>query len=179
MLHQTQVSRVLPKYHEFLEVYPSFEALARAPEEDVVKLWYPLGYNFRPRRLCQIARIVVHQWKGQLPDDLSSLLTLPGIGRYTAGAILSFAFHTDAPILDTNVRRVIQRFFGISGNPFRSPTKHQLWWLAEHVIPPGQGHVFNQALMDFGALICTARKPQCLECIYNMNCQYYQNTRAT
>ncbi|MDO8124096.1 MAG: A/G-specific adenine glycosylase [Candidatus Hermodarchaeota archaeon] len=172
MLHQTQVDRVVPKYHEFLEAYPTFEALAAAPKKEVKQLWRPLGYNFRPGRLQQIAKLVVKKYNGRLPNTLEELMALRGIGRYTAGAILSFAYHKDAPILDTNVRRVLQRYFQIQGDPMREPAKKQLWHLAERVIPPGQAYTMNQALLDFGATVCTARKPSCQECPLNRNCPY-------
>jgi A/G-specific adenine glycosylase len=170
MLHQTQVDRVIPKYHEFLAVYPSFEALAAAPVEEVQQLWRPLGYNFRPGRLHTIAQVVVNELNGELPNTLEELTALPGIGRYTAGAILSFAFHVDAPILDTNAQRVLQRYFAITGDPFRVPAKHQLWKLAKDVIPNGSGYIFNQALLDFGALQCPARTPHCPSCPLLRSC---------
>lgn len=171
MLHQTQVCRVIPKYHEFLAKYPTFKALAAAPPQEVKQLWFPLGYNFRPKRLQEIARLVVTKYDGVLPDSLDKLIKLRGVGRYTAGAILSFAYHKDAPIVDTNVRRVLQRVFGLDGNPMREPVKSQIWAIAESVIPSGKAHLFNQALLDFGALICTARNPSCLTCIIYDICQ--------
>lgn len=170
MLQQTQVDRVLPKYREWLTVYPTFDALAAAPVEDVKRLWRPLGYNFRPERLHQIARFVRRQ--GKLPDTLEGLRALPGIGPYTAGAILSFAFHQDAPIVDTNIQRVILRMFGIHGNPLRAAVKKRVWQLAEAMLPKGQAYVFNQALMDFGALLCTARNPNCSSCFNKKACQW-------
>jgi A/G-specific adenine glycosylase len=176
MLHQTQVDRVIPKYHQFLEAYPSFEALATASLDKVKALWRPLGYNFRPGRLLRIAQQVVHEFNGKLPDTLEGLLALRGIGRYTAGAILSFAFQKDAPIVDTNVRRVLQRVFGITGNPMRQPAKGQIWELATAIIPSGQAPVFNQALLDFGALICTARTPSCPSCILQSKCEQHKSS---
>lgn len=170
MLHQTQVDRVVPKYHEWLAQYPTFEALAKALVEEVKELWRPLGYNFRPGRLHQIAKYVVNHLDGKFPDTLQKIITLRGIGRYTAGAILSFAFHKDAPIVDTNTRRVIQRIFDISGNSMRAPVKKQIWKLAETIIPRGKAHIFNQALLDFGALVCKARKPDCQSCFANRIC---------
>ena len=176
MLHQTQVDRVLPKYLQWIQVYPSFQALAAAPLSEVQALWRPLGYNFRPIRLHQIAQQVMSEFDGQLPNTLEELTALKGIGRYTAGAILSFAFHKDAPIVDTNVRRVIQRMFDIQGDCLRTLASKQIWFLAEQLIPQGQAHIFNQALMDFGALICVARKPLCQKCFMNAYCRF--QTRA-
>lgn len=171
MLHQTQVDRVRPKYLQWMQTYPSFQALASAPLQEVQALWRPLGYNFRPVRLYRIAQRVIHEFKGQLPDTFEELIAIKGIGRYTAGAILSFAYHKDAPIVDTNIRRAIQRVFNIQGNPFRAPVKKQIWHIAEKLIPQGQAHIFNQALMDFGALICTARNPLCHTCFMTTNCR--------
>jgi A/G-specific adenine glycosylase len=138
----------------------------------VQALWRPLGYNFRPTRLHDIAQRVIHEFNGQLPDTLEELIAFNGIGRYTAGAILSFAYQKDAPIVDTNIRRVIQRVFSIQGNPFRTPANQKIWHLAEHLIPKGQAHIFNQALMDFGALVCTARKPHCQTCFMKSYCKF-------
>lgn len=176
MLHQTQVDRVLPKYQEFLEAYPTFEALAVAQLDQVKQLWRPLGYNFRPGRLQQIAQQVVAEFSGRLPDTLEGLLALRGIGRYTAGAILSFAFHKDAPIVDTNVRRLLRRVFAIPGDPLKAPANRRIWDLAQTVIPAGQAHIFNSALLDFGALICTARTPQCKACVLFRICLWLDKT---
>ena len=173
MLQQTQVDRVIPKYHEFLKKYPTVHALAKANPHQVRKTWYPLGYNIRPLRLHAIARESVTRYNGQIPDEPETLMAMDGIGRYTAGAVLSFAFRKDAPILDTNVRRVLQRVFGVRGNPMRGPTNRRLWALAEEVIPPGKGYLFNQALMDFGATVCTARKPACPTCRMRTICAAY------
>ena len=170
MLHQTQVTRVIPKYNEWLTVYPTFEALAAAPLKEVQALWRPLGYNFRPERLHRIARHVVNELDGRLPDTFTRLVALPGIGRYTAGAILSFAFHHDAPIVDTNVHRLIRRAFGIRGNSQHVAVNKDIWQLAETLIPRGKAFVFNQALIDFGALVCTARNPACPTCFFQDLC---------
>ncbi|WP_455244810.1 hypothetical protein [Petrachloros mirabilis] len=171
MLQQTQVDRVIPKYHEFLERYPTFEDLADAPLKDVKKTWYPLGYNIRPVRLHSIACETVERYGGQLPRQAEELLSFKGIGRYTAGAIRSFAFNEDAPILDTNVIRVLYRVFIAKGNP--KTQKSALWMLSEALIPQGKGYDFNQALMDFGATCCTARTPGCSGCPMRTFCKSY------
>lgn len=171
MLQQTQVDRVIPKYHEFLERYPSFEELAEAPVSEVKKAWYPLGYNVRPERLHSIACETVARYGGTLPNDADALLSFKGIGRYTAGAIRSFAFNEDAPILDTNVIRVLHRIFVADGEP--KTQKALLWKLSEDLIPRGKGYDFNQALMDFGAMVCTARNPYCLLCPMKSFCKSY------
>ena len=162
MLQQTQVDRVIPKFHEFLEKYPSLVDLAEARPEEVRKTWYPLGYNVRPYRLHSIACEAVTRYGGNIPSKAEELLSMKGIGRYTAGAIRSFAFNQDAPILDTNVMRVLFRVFFGTGNPQKH--KNQLWEISETLIPRGRGYDFNQALMDFGATVCMARTPKCHLC---------------
>ena len=171
MLQQTQVDRVIPKYHEFLERYPTFERLAEASIDDVKQTWYPLGYNIRPVRLHSIACETVARYGGTLPNGHEELLSFKGIGRYTAGAIRSFAFNEDAPILDTNVIRVLHRVFVGKGDP--KAQKSKLWALSEALIPKGKGYDFNQAIMDFGAIVCTARDPYCLLCPMKDFCRTY------
>jgi A/G-specific adenine glycosylase len=171
MLQQTQVDRVIPKYHEFLERYPTFKDLAAAEPEDVRHTWYPLGYNIRPHRLHSIACETVAKYGGTLPSDPEELLAFKGIGRYTAGAIRSFAFNEAAPILDTNVMRVLHRVFIAGGQAGRM--KPRLWTLSEALIPKGRCYDFNQALMDFGATVCTARDPSCLLCPMKDFCKSY------
>ncbi len=173
MLQQTQVDRVLPKYHEWLEKYPSLEALADAAEVDVVKTWYPLGYNIRPKRLQAIAREAVSSYGGRLPSDEATLLSFKGIGAYTAGAIRSFAFRERAAILDTNVARVLFRVFLGKGAPKAHATKRRLWEISALLVPQRRAFDFNQALMDFGATLCTARKPKCLVCPLTSQCAAY------
>jgi A/G-specific adenine glycosylase len=164
MLQQTQVDRVLPKYYEWLEKYPTLAALADAPEHDVATTWRPLGYNVRPKRLQSIAREAVSRFGGRLPSDEATLLSFKGIGRYTAGAIRSFAFGERAAILDTNVARVLFRVFIGQGDPASHEMKQRLWRVSEALVPHRHVFDFNQALMDLGATVCTARKPRCLVC---------------
>lgn len=173
MLQQTQVDRVLPKYHQWLERYPTLEALAAAPEPDVVKLWYPLGYNIRPRRLHAIARESVERHGGQLPGDEATLLSFKGIGAYTAGAVRSFAFGQRAAILDTNVARVLYRMFVARGDPKSHAMKQRLWAISNAVLPFRHVFDFNQALMDFGATLCSARQPKCAVCPMTSHCRTY------
>ena len=173
MLQQTQVDRVLPKYHEWLERYPSFEALAEADERDVVRTWYPLGYNIRPRRLQAIARESVERFDGTLPDDEATLLSFKGIGAYTAGAVRSFAFGHRAAILDTNVARVLYRVFVGRGDARSHAMKKRLWAISHAVLPHRHVYDFNQALMDFGATVCSARKPLCRTCPLRSGCRSY------
>lgn len=171
MLQQTQVDRVLPKYHEWLEKYPSLGALAAAPDEEVVRTWYPLGYNIRPRRLQTIAREAVARYDSRLPDDEATLRSFKGIGAYTAGALLSFAFGQRAAILDTNVARVLFRVFVGTGDPKSHAMVRQLWDLSRAMLPRRDVFDFNQALMDLGAMVCVARKPRCLVCPMREMCQ--------
>ena len=173
MLQQTQVDRVLPKYHEWLEKYPTLEALAGAAEADVTETWRPLGYNIRPRRLHAIARESVARYGGTLPSDEETLRSFKGIGAYTAGAVLSFAFGQRAAILDTNVARVLFRVFIGRGSPKAHAMRRHLWELSRTVLPRRHVYDFNQALMDFGATICVARKPKCLVCPMQRGCAAY------
>ena len=170
MLQQTQVDRVVPKYHEWLQKYPSLPALAAAPVREVARTWRPLGYNIRPRRLQTIARESVARYGGELPSDAGSLLAFKGIGAYTAGAIRSFAFGQRAAILDTNVARVLFRMFVGHGDLKAHAMRKHLWTLSEALVPRKRVFDFNQALMDLGALICTARKPRCPACPMKRSC---------
>lgn len=178
MLQQTQVERVIPKYHEFLRRYPTLADLAQARTGELRRIWYPLGYNVRPLRLRQIARRALREHAGRIPDSYDGLLAMEGIGRYTAGAVLSFAFNQDAPILDTNVARLLGRYFGVSDRSNGRRTR-RLWDLAAQVIPPGKGYEINQAMMDFGATVCTARAPRCRTCALHHGCRSFPITPPT
>lgn len=173
MLQQTQVDRVIPKYRQFLRRYPTLRRLARARVGEVRRLWYPLGYNIRPVRLHAIAREAVARYGGRLPDTAEALRRLPGVGRYTAGALLSFAYGRDAAVLDTNVRRVLGRVFLGPRRLARVRGEKTLWDLAEALVPRGRAYDFNQALMDFGATWCTPRKPRCPPCPMKSFCATY------
>ena len=173
MLQQTQVDRVLPKYHEWLSKYPTLEALAAAPEHEVAQAWYPLGYNIRPKRLQWIAREAVANHAGELPSDEHTLRSFKGIGAYTAGALLSFAFGKRAAILDTNVARVLFRVFVGRGDAGSHAMRRHLWDLSRAVRPHRHVFDFNQALMDFGATVCTARRPKCPTCPLRRQCRSY------
>ena len=170
MLQQTQVDRVLPKYHEWLEKYPSLNALAAAPDHDVSETWRPLGYNIRPRRLHAIARESVARYGGTLPSDEETLLSFKGIGAYTAGAIRSFAFGQRAAIVDTNVARVLFRVFVGRGDARAHAMRKHLWAVSETLVPRKHVFDFNQALMDLGATVCTARTPKCISCPMRKMC---------
>jgi A/G-specific adenine glycosylase len=161
MLQQTQVQRALLYYEKFLQKYPTAEELAKADEPQVREAWEGLGYYARARNLQRTTQQIVTQYKGKFPRKPEDLAKLPGIGPYTAGAVSSFAFHKDAAILDTNAARVLRRFFALGPH---QQTPHFLWTVARQVTPLGQAHLFNQAIMDIGATICTARTPHCPKC---------------
>src|SRR3954451_18492893 len=158
MLQQTQVSRVIPKYHEFLAVLPTPEACAAAPAGDVVTLWAGLGYNRRALNLHRCAVQVVREHDGRVPNDLAALLALPGIGPYTARAVLVFAYERDEAIVDTNVARLFARW---TGGSLRG---HEVQALADAAVPVARGWEWNQGLLDLGATVCTKRTPRCDEC---------------
>ena len=173
MLQQTQVDRVLPKYEEWLRKYPSLEALAKARVGDVYRTWRPLGYNARPRRLHAIAREVVARYDGRLPADEKTLRSFKGIGAYTAGAVQSFAFGRRAPIVDTNVARVLRRVFFGRGNHNETTLEKRLWSLSATLLPRRDVFDFNQGLMDLGATVCVARRPRCIVCPMSQICRTY------
>lgn len=164
MLQQTQVSTVIPYYNRWMERFPTVEALAAAEEDDVLHAWQGLGYYSRARSLLRGAREVVRSYGGRVPDQVEALLALPGIGRYTAGAIASIAYNQPAPIVDGNVLRVLTRLFALRGDPRKAPLHPRLWELAEALIPEGEAREFNPALMELGATICTPLRPRCREC---------------
>lgn len=171
MLQQTPVATVIPYYERFLARFPSVEALATASLDEVLRLWEGLGYYARARRLHEAARQVVAELDGRLPKTFDGLLSLPGIGRYTAGAIASIAGGQDVPAPDGNVRRVLSRVFAIEEDVTRGAGQRRLWQLAASLLPPGRAGDFNQALMDLGATVCTPRTPSCHLCPLAEDCQ--------
>jgi len=162
MLQQTQVATVIPYYQKFLKLFPTVRHLAKADLSKVLKVWEGLGYYSRARNLYRASRLISNHFHGRVPDQPKDLLTLPGIGRYTAGAILSIAFNKAAPILDGNVKRVLSRLYAITGRPDK--TEARLWHLSESLLPKGHVGSFNQGLMDLGAMTCTPKEPQCPKC---------------
>jgi A/G-specific adenine glycosylase len=174
MLQQTQVATVVPFFNRFIERFPTLVGLAAAQEQQVLRLWQGLGYYSRARNLLRTARLVVRDHRGELPSDLTNLMNLPGIGRYTAGAIASIAFGRPAPILDGNVARVICRLKAVRGDPRERATAVRLWREAETMLPTGKlaplvGD-FNSALMELGATVCTPRNPDCAACPLRRDC---------
>ena len=175
MLQQTQVSTVIPYYQNFLCQFPGLRELADASIDEVLQHWQGLGYYARARNLHKAAVIIRDQHQGRFPDDFAALEALPGIGRSTAGAVLSFAFGQHWPILDGNVKRVLARCFRVPGWYGQSATMKQLWYLAESITPAAQTAEFNQAMMDIGAMICVKSKPKCEACPLKGMCASYRH----
>jgi A/G-specific adenine glycosylase len=171
MLQQTQVERVLDYYEPFLRRYPTIEALAESSEPAVREAWDGLGYYARARNLHRTAQQVTAEHGGTIPDRPETIRRLPGIGRYTAGAVLSFAYRQDAAILDTNAARVLSRVFAVRPRGSKSQLQRRLWQVAEAVTPAGKADRFNQAIMDLGATICHARRPECPRCPVAAHCR--------
>jgi A/G-specific adenine glycosylase len=170
LLQQTQVATVIPYYRRFLARFPNVRALAAANLDDVLKAWEGAGYYARARNLHRAAQEIIARFGGRIPATVDELLTLPGIGRYTAGAIASIAFHRDAPVLDGNVTRVLCRYFNLTDDPKSAGGQRELWNLAAELVPRGQASRFNQALMDLGATVCTPRQPNCRACPLRRGC---------
>ena len=177
MLQQTQVKTVVPYYERWVESFPTVEDLARAREVKVLKHWEGLGYYSRARNLHRAANIVTQEFGGQVPDTVEPLSQLPGIGRYTAGAVLSIAFGKRAPVLDGNVKRVLSRWFCISENGATATSQQRLWKIAESVLPNRNVGAFNQALMELGATVCLPKNPVCLFCPVKSDCEANRQNR--
>ncbi|MDQ3694993.1 MAG: A/G-specific adenine glycosylase [Chloroflexota bacterium] len=178
MLQQTQVDRVVPYYNAFLKRFPTMASLAAAPTSVVIKLWAGLGYNRRAVNLQRTARFVIDELDGVFPQDATLLLRLPGIGPYTAGAIACFAFEQDVAFLDTNMRRTVHRlFFGVD-IPVLTATERELLEFAASIVPVGAGWEWNQALIEFGALQCTARRPACVICPVQAECKAFPEIQS-
>jgi len=171
MLQQTTVTAVIPYYQRFLNIFPAVAVLAGAPLDKVIELWAGLGYYSRARNLHRAAQTVVSDFGGSFPATVAELTTLPGIGRSTAGAIVSIAFDRPAPILDGNVRRVLVRLFAYEGDPRSTAAERQLWTWAEALTSKDQPHDYAQAIMDLGAMVCVPRDPACLDCPLADLCQ--------
>jgi A/G-specific adenine glycosylase len=173
MLQQTRVEAVIPYYQHWLKLFPDIAALAQSSEGEVLSVWEGLGYYSRARNLHKAARQILDEFGGELPHDPSALRSLPGIGRYTAGAIASIAFGLDAVTLDSNMRRVIARVFDVAKPADSSVGAAALWALAEEHLPEGRAGDYNQALMDLGAMVCLPRQPACPLCPLRGLCQAY------
>jgi A/G-specific adenine glycosylase len=175
MLQQTTVVAVVPYFERFLKRFPSLETLAAAREEEVLRLWEGLGYYSRARNIHKAARLIVGTNEGNFPDDVVALLQLPGIGRYTAGAIASFAFNRRAPILEANTLRLYSRLLGYRGDPRSAAGQKILWEFADRIVPDKHPGLFNQALMELGSRVCTPEAPGCAECPVRTSCAALAN----
>lgn len=171
MLQQTQVKTVIPYYQRWIKSYPTATVLARARESSVLKHWEGLGYYSRARNLHRSAKMIVGEFQNQVPGTWDEILKLPGVGRYTAGAVLSIAFNKNVPVLDGNVKRVLSRLFCLKENGATQAGENRLWQIADNLIPSGGAGDFNQALMELGATVCLPNKPLCLLCPVNAVCQ--------
>lgn len=177
MLQQTQVQTVIPYFNRFINQFPDLKDLARASEDQVLALWSGLGYYSRARNLHSTAQIIQNQHQGIFPQDLKSLLDLPGIGPSTAGAILSQAFNQSSAILDGNVKRVLCRFFAVEGQTEKASVKSYLWELARTCMPKERCADYTQAIMDLGALCCTIKNPNCTNCPLQSDCLAFQSQK--
>ncbi|BDZ73168.1 hypothetical protein GCM10025856_08870 [Methylophaga marina] len=179
MLQQTQVSTVIDYYTRFIQRFPNVYSLAEAKQDDVLAYWSGLGYYARARNLHKTAQIVSADYTGAFPETLEELINLPGIGRSTAGAILTLAYHQKYPILDGNVKRVLTRFFAIDGWPGNKKVEDSLWEKAESLLPDKRIANYIQAQMDLGATLCTRSKPDCPRCPLQSHCLAYNNGNPT
>jgi len=170
MLQQTTVVAVVPYFERFLKRFPTLVTLAAAREEEVLRLWEGLGYYSRARNIHKAARAIVSEKNGTFPDDVTALQALPGIGRYTAGAIASFAFDRRAPILEANTLRLYCRLLGFRGDPSSAVGQRVLWEFADRILPRRHPGLFNQALMELGSTVCTPEAPDCPQCPVRTSC---------
>jgi A/G-specific adenine glycosylase len=178
MLQQTQVATVVAFFQRFIARFPDVDVLARATEQEVLAAWSGLGYYRRAKALHRAAKTISGELAGRFPDDVAGWMRLPGVGRYTAGAIVSIALNEKAPILDGNVMRVLSRWFAVHGDPRSGTTNRELWRLAGDILPDRSVSEFNQALMELGALVCTPRAPRCLVCPVRVHCVAHGLGRA-
>ena len=178
MLQQTQVQTVIPYYLRFLTTFPTVADLAKANIDEVLHLWTGLGYYARARNLHSASQMVQEEFAGQFPTTLESMMSLPGVGRSTAGAILAFSHHQRHPILDGNVKRVLARYYEVEGWYGKKIVENKLWALSELNTPNQQVATYTQAIMDLGATVCTRSKPKCPECPLQSQCLALANQRT-
>jgi A/G-specific adenine glycosylase len=171
MLQQTQVATVIPYYHKWLRRFPDFGSLARASENEVLRAWQGLGYYARARNLHATAKTVMDRYGGHFPRAIDQMQALPGIGKYTAHAVASFAFDQSVPIVEANTGRVLARLFNLRESIDSDPGRRTLWHHATCLLPKSDGATFNSALLDLGAVICVARKPKCDVCPVESLCR--------
>jgi len=170
MLQQTQMDRVVEYFKRWIKCFPDIESLANAGEEEVLKLWEGLGYYSRAGNILKTARILKTKFNGTIPADHDELLKLPGIGKYTAGAIMSIAFNKNYPLVDANIERIFARLFNLAKPVKNKKTNMYIWQKAWELLPQGNARYFNQALMELGALVCIARNPRCMICPITTDC---------
>ncbi|HTR81471.1 MAG TPA: A/G-specific adenine glycosylase [Bacteroidota bacterium] len=170
MAQQTQIDRVVPFYRAWLKKYPTLKSLARSSKGDVLRLWSGLGYNNRALRFHRLANVIAEHYNGSLPKTAEALDRLPGVGRYTAHAVACFAFGAEVPLVDVNIRRVYTRLFSVVRGATDLRPEKEIWAIALEQLPRRGAHEWNQALMELGALVCTARNPRCGECPINRFC---------
>ena len=171
LLQKTSAATVAPIYETFMVRYPTLKDLAAASVTEIASILQPLGLHFRSDRLCQSVKVILEQYQGKIPNNEAQLLTLPGVGKYTARSICANAFSQPLAVLDTNVARILERFFGLQGNRVKSRCK-LLWQAAEQVAPKTQVGKWNLTLLDFGAAVCTAKNPRCVDCPLRKQCNY-------
>ena len=172
LLQQTEATRVVPVYQHFMERYPTIESLASASLFEVSGLLYPLGFHFRAARLRQAAKLICTRYGGRVPQREAELLKLPGVGKYTARSLCANAFGQPLAVLDTNVARILERFFGLQGGRIKS-RDGMLWDAAQRVAPQRDVSRWNLTLLDFGAAVCTASHPRCRDCTLQQRCEYF------
>jgi A/G-specific adenine glycosylase len=171
MLQQTQVAAVIPYYNEWLRRFPDFAALARASESDVLHAWQGLGYYARARNLHAVAKTVRNRYGGRFPRDPAAIRALPGVGRYTANAIATFAFNHPSPIVETNTARLLARLFDFHIPIDRAFGREELWSRARTLVPKYSSRIYNSALLDLGSLVCSSRQPKCTICPVKKFCR--------
>lgn len=175
MLQQTTVATVIPYFEKFTQRFPDVKTLAQAEEEEVLRFWEGLGYYSRARNIHKAAQVIVASLNGEFPADVQQLMTLPGIGRYTAGAIASFAFDLPAPIVEANTLRLYSRLLAYAQDPRKSLGQKTLWAFARHLLPATKVGDFNQSLMDLGSLVCSPKEPNCVECPLQADCRAFKS----
>ena len=178
MLQQTRVAQGLPYFLRFTEAFPTVFDLANADEEEVLKLWQGLGYYSRARNLHKTAKQIAFELNGEFPKSYKELLHLKGIGEYTAGAIASFSYNENVPVVDGNVFRVLSRYFDVETDIASAGAKKEFAQLAAALIPEGKANIFNQAIMEFGALQCVPKNPDCTICVFNDSCLALQKKKV-
>eukprot|EP01038_Epipyxis_sp_PR26KG_P019552 gene19552-27691_t len=179
MLQQTKVAQGLPYFITFMDAFPTVLHLAQADEEQVLKLWQGLGYYSRARNMHKTAQIIAFELKGSFPNNYNDLIKLKGVGEYTAAAIASFAFNEVVPVVDGNVFRVLSRYLDIETDIASASAKKEFSALAKELMPVNNPALFNQAIMEFGALQCVPKNPDCTNCIFNTSCAALQKKKVT